>query len=32
MAEGTRVSQLAESLAKLREECKAESQKLSQLF
>jgi hypothetical protein len=31
MAEGTRVSQLAESLAKLREECKAESQKLSQL-
>jgi hypothetical protein len=31
MAEGTRVSQLAESLAKLREECKAESQKLTQL-
>jgi ribosomal protein L9 len=32
MADCTRVSQLGEALAKLQEECKAESQKLSQLF
>jgi hypothetical protein len=31
MAEGTRTSQLAEALTKLREECRAESQKLTQL-
>jgi hypothetical protein len=32
MDEGTRTSQLAEALTKLREECRAESQKLAQLF
>jgi hypothetical protein len=31
MAEGTRTSQLAKALTKLREECRAESQKLTQL-
>jgi hypothetical protein len=31
MDEGTRTSQLAEALTKLREECRAESQKLTQL-
>jgi hypothetical protein len=30
MAEGTRVSQLAEALTKLRDECKAKNQKVSQ--
>jgi hypothetical protein len=31
MAEGTRVSQLAEALTKLRDECKAENQEVSQM-
>jgi hypothetical protein len=31
MAEGTRVAQLTESLAKLKEDCLVENQKLSQL-
>jgi ABC-type transporter Mla subunit MlaD len=31
MAEGTRVSQLAEALTKLHDECKAENQKVSQI-